>query len=73
MAQTQEEFYFSLPYQQIDICLYALNEGGVPAETVAGTLGLDVGQVDHVFRDIQSKRRATAYQHAPPLLVPSAR
>src|SRR5947207_1040724 len=27
MPQTQEEFYFALPYQRMDLCLYALNHG----------------------------------------------
>ena len=27
LAQTQEEFYFSLPYREMDLCLYGLNNG----------------------------------------------
>ncbi|RUV33666.1 NAD(+) synthase, partial [Mesorhizobium sp. M7A.F.Ca.MR.148.00.0.0] len=27
MAQTQEEFYFALPYQLMDLCLYGMNHG----------------------------------------------
>ncbi len=68
LAQSQEEFYFSLPYAQMDLCLYAHNHG-VPAETVAAALGLSEAQVGHVFRDIESKRRTTRYLHLPPLLV----
>ena len=34
LPQTQEEFYFALPYDQMDLCLYALNHG-VPAAEVA--------------------------------------
>ena len=34
LAQTQEEFYFSLPYREMDLCLYGLNNG-VPADAVA--------------------------------------
>ena len=34
LAQTQEEFYFSLPYDKMDLCLYALNHG-VPAAEAA--------------------------------------
>jgi len=68
LAQTQEEFYFSLPYDRMDLCLYACNHG-VPAELVAPAVGLTVEQVARVWRDIASKRRATNYLHCAPLLV----
>jgi NAD+ synthase len=68
LAQTQDEFYFSLPYAQMDLCLYGLNRG-IAAEEVACAAGLTVTQVEAVWRDIASKRRATQYLHAAPLLV----
>lgn len=68
LPQTQEEFFFSLPYNQMDICLYAVNHG-VPAEVVALELGLEAVQVERVFTDIRAKRRATAYLHAQPQLL----
>jgi NAD+ synthase len=68
MPQTQEEFYFALPYDRMDLCLYALNHG-VSAEEVAPVIGLTTVQVQRVFRDIEAKRRATRYLHMRPLLV----
>ncbi len=68
LGQTQEEFYFSLPYDKMDLCLFALNRGVPPAE-IADAAALKPEQVERVYRDIQSKRRATAYQHRQPLLV----
>ena len=68
LPQSQEEFYFSLPYAQMDLCLYAYNHG-VPAAEVADALELSEGQIESVFRDIESKRRTTDYLHAPPFLV----
>ena len=68
LAQTQEEFYFSLPYDRMDLCLYACDHG-IAAEAVAPVVGLSVEQVARVWRDIASKRRATNYLHCPPLLV----
>ena len=68
LAQTQEEFYFSLPYNLMDLCLYACTHG-IPAEAVAPAVGLSVEQVARVWRDIGSKRRATNSLHCPPLLV----
>jgi NAD+ synthase len=68
MAQTQEEFYFALPYDKMDLCLYAHNHG-VAASEAAPVLGLTSEQVERVFRDIDAKRRATSYLHERPLLV----
>ncbi|HEU5178987.1 MAG TPA: NAD(+) synthase [Burkholderiales bacterium] len=67
MPQTQEEFYFALPYDRMDLCLYALNHG-IPAEEVAPLVELTPEQVARVFKDIEAKRRSTKYLHTPPLL-----
>ena len=71
MAQTQEEFYFSLPYREMDLCLYGLNHG-IAAEDLANAANLTEAQVERVWRDIAAKRRATQYLHAAPLLVEPA-
>ena len=68
MAQTQEEFYFALPYDRMDLCLYALNHQ-VPASDVAPAVGLTTAQVERVFKDIEAKRRTTRYLHARPLFI----
>jgi len=70
LPQTQEEFYFSLPYHGMDLCLYAVDHG-VAAEEVAAAAGLTARQVERVFADIRAKRRAARYLHASPLLVGS--
>jgi NAD+ synthase len=66
MAQSQEEFYFALPYHLIDLCLYGVNHG-IAAEEVAAVAGLTADQVRKVFKDLDSKRRAARYLHARPL------
>jgi NAD+ synthase len=68
LPQTQEEFFFSLPYAQMDLCLFA-HDQGMPEEKVASALPLTVKQVAAVYRDIEAKRRATRYLHEPPLLI----
>lgn len=68
LEQSQEEFYFSVPFDKLDLCLFARNKG-LPAEAAAAAAGLDVEVVERVFEDIERKRRAAAYLHAPPLLV----
>jgi NAD+ synthase len=68
MPQTQEEFYFALPYERMDLCLYGHNHG-LPATEVAAAVGLTAEQVQRVYKDIEAKRRATRYLHARPALV----
>jgi NAD+ synthase len=68
LAQTQEEFYFALPYDRMDLCLYGVNHD-VPAADVAAAIGLTAEQVSRVYRDIAAKRRAARYLAAAPLLV----
>ena len=68
LPQSQEEFYFSLPYPRMDLCLYGKNNG-VPLEAIADATGLTVDQVRRVFRDIDQKRATTEYLHLPPQLA----
>ena len=68
LPQTQEEFYFALPYRQMDLCLFGLNNGISP-DAVGKAVGLGEDQVLTVWRDIESKRRVAEYLHRPPLLV----
>lgn len=68
MPQSQEEFYFSLPYALMDLCLFGKNNG-VPVADVAVATGLTAGQVSRVFRDIDQKRKTTEYLHLRPELA----
>jgi NAD+ synthase len=68
LAQGQDEFYFALPYQQMDLALYALNNG-YPAKSLADAVGITEVQAANVFRDIEAKRKATRYMHLKPVLV----
>ncbi len=68
LAQGQDEFYFSLPYPQMDLCLYAKNHG-VPAAEVAEILKVTAEQVERVFKDIDVKRSTTRYLHLRPQLA----
>jgi NAD+ synthase len=68
LPQTQEEFYFCLPYHTMDLVLYAKTNGYTPAE-IAAALGLSSEQVERVYRDIDAKRRVARYLHSPASLV----
>ncbi|WP_438030453.1 NAD(+) synthase [Sorangium sp. So ce233] len=68
MPQGQDEFYFALPYDKMDLCLYAYNNK-VSAAEAAPAVGITPEQVERVFKDIEAKRRVAQYLHAQPLLV----
>jgi NAD+ synthase len=68
MPQSQEEFYFSLPYDRMDLCLYAVDHD-LPPEALVDALGLAPEQVARVFADIAAKRRVASYLHAGPRLL----
>lgn len=68
LEQSQEEFYFSLPLEKMDLCLYGRNNDIEPAD-LALAAGLDAEQVARVYGIIDSRRKATHYLHASPNLV----
>jgi len=68
MPQGQDEFYFSLPYEKMDLCLYGyINK--ISDVEVAKAAGITIEQLGRVYADIEQKRRTTRYLHMEPQLV----
>lgn len=68
LEQGQDEFYFVLPYAEMDLLLWAKNNA-VPAEEAAQTMGLEAVQVERVYKDIDRKRATTLPLHLTSLLL----
>ncbi len=68
LPQGQDEFYFSLPHDRMDLCLYGKNNG-YAVEEVAEVLELTPQQVLRVYDDIDNKRKTTRYLHLSAQLV----
>jgi NAD+ synthase len=68
LPQGQDEFYFALPYRQMDLALWALNHA-VPAAELAAVLEIPEKHAQFVYDDILAKRRTTQYLHRRPVLV----
>ncbi|MFN0185773.1 MAG: NAD(+) synthase [Aquabacterium sp.] len=68
LEQGQDEFYFALPYAQMDLALWA-HDAGCSAVDLAAALDITEAQAALVYRDIQAKRKAARYLHARPLLL----
>jgi NAD+ synthase len=68
LPQGQDEYYFSLPYERMDLCLYGL-DNGITREEVGEAAGLTPDEVDAVWRNIASKRKVAEYLHAEPVTM----
>ncbi len=68
LQQGQDEFYFVLPYPEMDLLLWAKNHQ-VSADNTAQVMGLETAQVERVFKDIDRKRATTLPLHLAGLLV----
>lgn len=68
LPQGQDEFYFALPYREMDPALWALNHG-IAASELAAALGLTEQQAQYIYDDIHAKRRTTEYLHRAPVLM----
>ena len=68
LEQGQDEFFFALPYDKMDIVLFGLNHG-MPSERVEEESGLTADQVKWVYQDIRNKRRTTYPLHMKPVLM----
>lgn len=64
--QTQEEFFFQLPFATLDLLWYAW-ENGYPALEAADVLALTEQQVLSVFKNFARKQQTTAYLRMAPV------
>ncbi len=62
---SDQEFYFRIPFDKLDLLLFAWEHNVSPAET-ANVLGLSEEAVNRAFRDFTAKNRATAHLREMP-------
>jgi NAD+ synthase len=68
LPQTQEEFYFGWPYEQMDLLVWG-REGDVDPADLAPMVGLGPEEVEVAYAEIDRVRVATAYLHAPAVVL----
>lgn len=64
--QTQEEFFFQLPYHEMDLVWYGI-ENGIEAESVAEVLGKTTKEISLIYNNIARKQKTTDYLRMAPL------
>ncbi|MCW8996712.1 MAG: NAD(+) synthase [Psychromonas sp.] len=68
LEQGQDEFYYALPYDKMDIALWGYNHN-VSIEELSKILGISSEQAKRIYNDIEMKRKTTASLHWKPLLI----
>ena len=64
--QTQEEFFFQLPFQQMDLLWYAFKNEYDPQE-VGSIMGSTADEIKKVFAGFERKIKTTEYLRMPPI------
>ena len=65
LVTTDEEFFFRIPYEKLDLLLYAW-ESNVPAAEAGAAMGLSEDQVKRAFRDFGAKFNASRHTRMLP-------
>lgn len=68
---TQQEFFFRLPFETMDLLWYA-QENSVPVSEVSKVMELNEQQVQRAFTDFSRKSRTTEYLRTQPLGLETA-
>lgn len=68
LPQGQDEFYYSLPYREMDVALWYLNNGK-SADELAESLQIEKDMAAYIYKDIENKRRSTGVLHWPALTI----
>jgi NAD+ synthase len=65
--QTQQEFFFQLPFQELDLLWYGYENGYDPAE-VANVLGKKEEEIKAIFSNFKRKQNTTEYLRMKPIV-----
>lgn len=66
--QTQEEFFYQLPFYEMDHLWYAY-ENNIPAEDVAKEMGMNAEEVKKIFSSFLRKYQTTEYLRMAPVHI----
>lgn len=65
--QTQQEFFFQLPFQELDLLWYGY-ENHYPTMEVAETLGKKEDEIKSIFNNFKRKQKTTEYLRMKPIV-----
>lgn len=65
--QTQEEFFFQMPFFEMDLMWYAM-ENEINPEEVGKVLNKKTVEIKHIYNNLKRKKRTTEYLRMPPII-----
>lgn len=68
LPQSQEEFFFSLRYDLMDLSLFSY-DNGYSEEELSRSIGVTTEQAERIYRDIESKKKVAGFLHLPPVIM----
>lgn len=64
--QTQEEFFFQMPYHEMDLIWYGL-ENGISPDEVGRSLGKTTEEIELIYKNLIRKQKTTEYLRMSPI------
>ena len=64
--QTQEEFFFQMPYFEMDLIWYGL-ENGISKDEVGKVIGKTKEEITHIYNNLIRKKKTTEYLRMAPI------
>ena len=64
--QTQEEFFFQMPYIEMDLIWYG-QENGTPPEEVGKVVGKTAAEIEMIYKNLRRKQKTTEYLRMAPI------
>ncbi len=64
--QTQEDFFYQMPFEEMDLIWYGW-ENGYPAEEVGKVMGKTIVEIENIYKNFERKRKTTEYLRMKPI------
>lgn len=64
--QTQEDFFYQMPFEQMDLIWYGW-ENGYPADEVGKVMDKSTQDIENIYRNFERKRKTTEYLRMRPI------
>ena len=64
--QTQEDFFYQMPFESMDLIWYGW-ENAYPAEEVGEVMGKSAKEIENIYKNFERKRKTTEYLRMRPI------
>lgn len=64
--QTQEDFFYQMPFEEMDLIWYGW-ENGYPADEVGSIMGKSAQDIENIYKNFERKRKTTEYLRMRPI------